>query len=72
MWVAAVICFIAFGIEFSRGTLGCFDDVRRMGRGDKKGEERRRVGGGRGEVGDYRAGMLNNIRIVRKGLLTDG
>uniref|UniRef100_A0A8C7HN04 Sodium/potassium-transporting ATPase subunit alpha n=1 Tax=Oncorhynchus kisutch TaxID=8019 RepID=A0A8C7HN04_ONCKI len=27
MWVAAVICFIAFGIEFSRGTLGCFDDL---------------------------------------------
>uniref|UniRef100_A0A4W5NY61 Cation-transporting P-type ATPase N-terminal domain-containing protein n=1 Tax=Hucho hucho TaxID=62062 RepID=A0A4W5NY61_9TELE len=26
MWVAAIICFIAFGIEFSRGTLGCFDD----------------------------------------------
>lgn len=49
MWVAAVICFIAFGIEFSRGTLGCFDDVRRMGRGEKKREERGRVGGGGGE-----------------------
>lgn len=49
MWVAAVICFIAFGIEFSRGTLGCFDDVRRMGRGEKKREERGRGGGGGGE-----------------------
>uniref|UniRef100_A0A8D3DLJ1 Sodium/potassium-transporting ATPase subunit alpha n=1 Tax=Scophthalmus maximus TaxID=52904 RepID=A0A8D3DLJ1_SCOMX len=27
MWVAAVICFIAFGIELSRGNLTCFDDL---------------------------------------------
>ena len=28
MWVAASICFIAFGIELSRGNLTSFDDVR--------------------------------------------
>lgn len=27
MWVAAVICFIAFGIELARGNFTCFDDV---------------------------------------------
>lgn len=27
MWVAAVICFIAFGIELARGNLTSFDDV---------------------------------------------
>lgn len=27
MWVAAVICFIAFGIELGRGNLTSFDDV---------------------------------------------
>ncbi|XP_071398729.1 potassium-transporting ATPase alpha chain 1-like, partial [Centroberyx affinis] len=26
MWVAAVICFIAFGIELARGNFTCFDD----------------------------------------------
>lgn len=29
MWVAAVICFIAFGIELGRGNLTSFDDVSR-------------------------------------------
>lgn len=27
MWVAAIICFIAFGIELSQGNLTSFDDV---------------------------------------------
>ncbi|TMS10925.1 Potassium-transporting ATPase alpha chain 1 [Larimichthys crocea] len=27
MWVAAVICFIAFGIELARGNFTCFDDL---------------------------------------------
>lgn len=27
MWVAAVICFIAFGIELARGNVTCFDNV---------------------------------------------
>lgn len=27
MWVAAVICFIAFGIEIARGNLTSFDNV---------------------------------------------
>lgn len=27
MWVAACICFIAFGIELARGNLTCFDNV---------------------------------------------
>lgn len=28
MWVAAVICFIAFGIECAKGEIGSYDNVR--------------------------------------------
>lgn len=30
MWVAAVICFIAFGIEIARGNLTSFDNVTKI------------------------------------------
>lgn len=32
MWVAAVICFIAFGIELGKGEPSCYDDVCGAGR----------------------------------------
>ena len=30
MWVAASICFIAFGIELARGNLASFDNVSKL------------------------------------------
>ena len=41
MWVAAVICFIAFGIELARGNVTCFDNVSYISVSDRDRDKER-------------------------------